>query len=137
MLHQARICGHCWTFKNLTGNDLEAAILNIFKVAGALLEKHDFHAIHRLCNIRVVIAKVGNHRDVIAILHNKKKFHELSQEGKKNSRVKKLMSMNLWVPPTILYITYTMCQSGHLNSARYIYGIYFHLSVQCSVFVIQ
>ena len=89
-------------FKNLKGKDLEPAILNIFKVAGVSLEKHDFHAIHRLCNIRVVIAKVRNHRDAIAILHNKKKFHVLSQERKKNSRVKKFMSMNLWVLPTIL-----------------------------------
>ena len=76
--------------ENLKGEKLEAVVLNVFEVAGVPMEKRDFHPIHRLCNTRVVIAKVCNRRDAIAILRNKKKLRELSQEGKKNSRVKNL-----------------------------------------------
>ena len=61
--------------ENLKGEELEAAVLNSFEVAGVPMEKRDFHAIHRLRNTRVVIAKVCNRRDAIAILRNKKKLH--------------------------------------------------------------
>ena len=53
-------------------------------------KNYDFHAIHRLRNTRVVIAKVCNRRDVIAILDNKKKLCELSQEGKKKLKSQKI-----------------------------------------------
>ena len=48
--------------ENLKGEELEAAVLNVFEVAGVPMEKRDFHAIHRLRNTRVVIAKVCNCR---------------------------------------------------------------------------
>ena len=76
--------------ENLKREELEAPVLNVSEVAGVPMEKRDFHAVHRLRNTRVVIAKVCNRRDAIAILRNKKKLRELSQEGKKNSRVKNL-----------------------------------------------
>ena len=86
-----------WTFpENLKGEYLEATILNVLEVTRVPVEKHDFHAIHRLSNTRVVIAKVCNRRYAIAILLNKKKLHELSQEGKK-----KLKSLS--VPPSSIF----------------------------------
>ena len=48
--------------ENLKGEELEAAVANVFEVAGVPMEKCDFHAIHRLRNTRVVIAKVCNCR---------------------------------------------------------------------------
>ena len=85
--------------ENLKGEELEAAVLNVFEVAEVPMEKRVFHAIHRSRNTRMVIAKVSNRRDAIAILRNKKKLRELSQEMK-NSRVKKSTLMNLRVLPT-------------------------------------
>ena len=76
--------------ENLKDEELEAAALNVFGVAGVPMEKRDFHAIHRLRNTRVVIAKVCNRRDVIAILHNKKKLRELIQEAKKKLKSQKV-----------------------------------------------
>ena len=61
--------------KNLKGDELEAVVLNVFEVAGAPMEKCDFHAIHR---------------DAIAILRDKKKLCELSQEGKKKLKSQKI-----------------------------------------------
>ena len=85
--------------ENLKGEELEAAVLNVFEVAGVPMEKRDFHAIHRLRNTRVVIAKVCNRRDAIAILrNNNKKLRELSQEGEK--KLKKFTLMNLCVIST-------------------------------------
>ena len=80
--------------KNLKGEDFEVAILNVLEVARVPMEKRDFDAVHRLRNTRVVIAKVIP-RHAIAILRNKKKPEELSQETKKNWRVKKFTLINL------------------------------------------
>ena len=89
--------------ENLKGEDLQPAVLNVFKVAGVAMEKCNIHPIHRLRNTKVVIVKVCNCRDAIAILCKKKKLCELSQEGKKNSRVKKFILINLCVLPTSLF----------------------------------
>ena len=43
--------------ENLKGEELEAAVLNVFEVAGVPMEKRNFHAIHILRNTRVVIAR--------------------------------------------------------------------------------
>ena len=75
--------------ENLKGEELEAAVLNVFEVIGVPMEKGDFHAIHRLRNTRMVIAKVCNRRDAIAILRNHRKLRELSQGGKCNALLKK------------------------------------------------
>ena len=80
--------------KNLKGEDFEVAILNVLEVARVPMEKRDFDAVHRLRNTRVVIAKVIP-RHAIAILRNRKKLEELSQETKKNWRVKKFTLINL------------------------------------------
>ena len=80
--------------KNLKGEDFEVAVLNVLEVARVPMEKRDFDAVHRLRNTRVVIAKVIP-RHAIAILRNKKKLEELSQETKKNWRVKKFTLINL------------------------------------------
>ena len=80
--------------KNLKGEDFEVAVLNVLEVARVPIEKRDFDAVHRLRNTRVVIAKVIP-RHAIAILRNKKKLEELSQETKKNWRVKKFTLINL------------------------------------------
>ena len=87
--------------ENLNGEVLEAAVLNIFKVAGVPMEKRNFHAVHRLHNTRVVIAKVCNRRGAIAIFRNKKELRELSQEGKK--KLKKITLMNLYVLPASVF----------------------------------
>ena len=71
------------------------AVLNVLEVARVPMEKRDFDAIHRLRNTRVVIAKVCNRKDAIAIPWNKKKLREISLEWKKNSRVKKFTLINL------------------------------------------
>ena len=81
--------------KNLKGEDFEVAVLNVLEVARVPMEKRDFDAVHRLRNTRVVIAKVIP-RHAIAILRNKKKLEELSQETKKNWRVKKFTLINIW-----------------------------------------
>ena len=80
--------------KNLKGEDFEVAVLNVLEVARVPIEKRDFDAVHRLRNTRVVIAKVIP-RHAIAILRNKEKLEELSQETKKNWRVKKFTLINL------------------------------------------
>ena len=43
--------------ENLKGADVEAAVLNVFEVAGVPMKKRDFHAIHRLHNTRMIIAR--------------------------------------------------------------------------------
>ena len=70
--------------ENFKGDNLEAAVLNVFEVARVPMKKRDFYAIHRLRNTRVGIAKVCNGRDANAILRHKKKRRELSHEEKKN-----------------------------------------------------
>ena len=85
------------------GEDLEEAILKVFRVAGVPVEKRVFHVIHRLRNTRVVIAKVCNRRDAIAILPNKRKLRELRQKGKKKLKSEKSTSMNLCAPPTSVF----------------------------------
>ena len=76
--------------ENLKGEDLQPAVLNVFKVAGVAMEKCNIHPIHRLRNTKVVIVKVFNCRDAIAILCKKKKLCEISQEGKKKLKSQKI-----------------------------------------------
>ena len=72
---------------------------------------------HRLRNTRVVIAKVYNCGDTNAILHNKKKLCELSQEGKKNSRVK----VNEYLRPVYKSI---LCKCNALLKKKYVDAFY-------------
>ena len=77
-------------FEIFKGEDLEEAVLKVFEVAGVPMEKRVFHVIHSLRNTTVVIAKVCNRRDAIAILPNKRKLRELRQEGKKKLKSEKI-----------------------------------------------
>ena len=61
---------------NLKGEELEAAVLDVFEVAGVPMEERDFHPIHKLRNTRVVIANVCNRRDATA------RREEKTQESK-------------------------------------------------------
>ena len=74
----------------IDGEDLEAGGLDAIDVAGIKLKKQDFHAIHRLRNNKVVIAKLVNRRDALAILRNKKKLRELHDEDKQKLRSNKI-----------------------------------------------
>ena len=76
--------------ENFKGEALEAAVLNVYEVVRVPMEKCNIHVIHRLRNTRVVIAKVCNRRYAVAILRNKKKLRELSQEGKKKLKSQKI-----------------------------------------------
>ena len=75
---------------NLNVEDLEGAMLNFSEMARVTMETGDFHAVHKLRNTRVIIAKVCNCRDVTVILCNKRKLRKLSQEGKKTQESKNL-----------------------------------------------
>ena len=72
------------------GEDLEAGGLDAIDVVGIKLKKQDFHAIHRLRNNKVAIAKLVNRRDALAILRNKKKLRELHDEDKQKLRSNKI-----------------------------------------------
>ena len=67
----------------------------------------------------MVIAKVYNCGDANAILHNKKKLCELSQEGKKNSRVK--VYINEYLCPVYESI---LCKCNALLKKKYVDAFY-------------
>ena len=56
---------------NTNDGELEDAVIKTFEEA---VVKRSFHAIHRLRNKKVVIAKLINRRDALALLRNKKKL---------------------------------------------------------------
>ena len=76
--------------ENIDGGDLENAVIDAFEEAGVRLEKRDFHAVHRLRNKKVVIAKLVNRRDATVILRNKKKLRELNNDAKKKLKSNKI-----------------------------------------------
>ena len=47
------------------GEELENSVVLAFEIAGVNVEKRDFHAIHRLGNSKIVIAKLVNRRYTI------------------------------------------------------------------------
>ena len=59
---------------NIDGEELENAAIKTFQVAEINIERRYFHAVHRLANQRVVIAKLTNRRDAIDILRQKNKL---------------------------------------------------------------
>ena len=63
--------------------ELEEKVVELFNHAGVNVDTRDFHAIHRLRNKAVVIAKVVNRRDAIALLRAKKKLRETDADAKK------------------------------------------------------
>ena len=76
--------------EDLTGGELENRVIKTFEAAGVKTKKRDFHAIHRLANKKVVIAKLVNRRDAIEILRKKKKLRELSPTDKEDLGVGKI-----------------------------------------------
>ena len=65
-------------------------MVQAFEIAGVNVVKRDFHAIHRLGNSKIVIAKLVNRRDAIKILRNKKKLREPPHSGKQKPRAEKI-----------------------------------------------
>ena len=59
---------------NIDKDKLENALVKTFQVAGINVGRRNFHAVHRLAEQRVVIAKLTNRRDAIDILRQKKKL---------------------------------------------------------------
>ena len=73
---------------------LEAKVIETFKFAGVEVTSRDFHAVHRLKNQAVVIAKLVNRRDATAILRAKKKLRETDVETQKKLGVKGKIYVN-------------------------------------------
>ena len=65
---------------NIDKDKLENAVVKTFQVAGISVGRRNFHAVHRLAEQRVVIAKLTNRRDAIDILRQKKKLWTLNAE---------------------------------------------------------
>ena len=59
---------------NINEEELENAVIKTFQVAGINIGRRNFHAVHRLADQRVVIAKLTNRRDAIDILRQKRKL---------------------------------------------------------------
>ena len=78
----------------LYGNALEEKVVEAFGHAGVNVTKRDFHAVHRLRNKAVVIAKCVNRRDATAILRSKKKLREVDDAGKAKLGVKGKVYVN-------------------------------------------
>ena len=74
---------------NTNDGELEDAVIKIFEEPGVKVTKRSFHAIHRLRNKKVVIAKLVNRRDALVLLRNKKKLHKLSPDGKRKLKTNK------------------------------------------------
>ena len=80
--------------ENLSGSALEEKVVQAFGHAGVKVSKRDFHAIRRLRNQAVVIAKCVNRRDANAILRAKRNLRELDDAGKKKLGVKGKVYVN-------------------------------------------
>ena len=87
---------------NTSDGELEDAVIKTLKEAGVKVTKLSFHTIHRLQNKMVVITKLVNQRDMLALLRNKKKLHELSPDGK--SKLKTNAFLNLYLCPSYKHI---------------------------------
>ena len=74
---------------NANDGELEDAVIKTFDEAGVKVTKRSFHAIHRLRNKKLVIAKLVNRRDALALLRNKKKLRELSPDRKRKLKTNK------------------------------------------------
>ena len=79
---------------DVSGTALEDKVVEVFGQAGVTVTKRDFHAIHRLRNQAVVIAKCVNRRDATAILRAKKKLREVDAAAKTKLGVKGKVYVN-------------------------------------------
>ena len=71
------------------GKKLDNSVVQAFEIAGVNVDKRDFHAIHRLGNSKIVIARLINRREALETLQNKKKLYELPRSGKQKLRADK------------------------------------------------
>ena len=75
---------------NISGEELENAVIDTFQIAGINIGRRNFHAVHRLANKRVVIAKLTNRRDAIDILRRKKKLRSLTEDEQRKLKCQKI-----------------------------------------------
>ena len=71
------------------GREPENSVVQVFEIARVNVDKRDFHAIHRLGNSKIVIARLINRREALETLQNKKKLYELPRSGKQKLRADK------------------------------------------------
>ena len=83
---------------NINREELENAVVKIFQVAGINIGRRNFHAVHRLADQCVVIAKLTNRRDAIDILRHKKKLRTLSAEDQRKLNCQKIYVNELLCP---------------------------------------
>ena len=76
--------------QDINGEDLENHVVKTFDAAGVQVTRRSFHAIHRLRDRKIVIAKLVNRRDTIKILKNKKKLRNLNNDNKKKLNAQKI-----------------------------------------------
>ena len=75
---------------NTSNGELKDTVIKTFEEVRVKVTKRSVHAIHRLRNKKVVIAKLVNRRDALALLRNKKKLRELSPDGKRKLKTNKV-----------------------------------------------
>ena len=75
---------------NTSNGEFKDTVIKTFEEARVKVTKRSVHAIHRLRNKKVVIAKLVNRRDALALLRNKKKLRELSPDGKRKLKTNKV-----------------------------------------------
>ena len=69
--------------ENIKGEEQENVVVDIFQVTEINVGKRHFHAINRLKNRRLVIAKLVNRREALDIIKNKKKLRTLNENNKR------------------------------------------------------
>ena len=91
------------------GKKLDNSVVQAFEIAGVNVDKRDFHAIHRLGNSKIVIAKLVDRRDAIEILQKKKRnsvnFHAVEN---KSFELRKFMLTSPCVPIINGYLSSAM-----------------------------
>ena len=100
---------------------LEEKVVELFKHAGVEVNRRSFHAIHRLKNKAVVIAKCTNRRDAIAILRAKKKLRETDDATRKKLGIAGRVYVNESLCPEFKRL-FGICNS--LYKSKKIYASY-------------
>ena len=110
--------------KAVDQSDLEQRVMDVFHHAGVNVKKRDFHAIHTVGKKGVVIAKLVNRRDAIAILRAKKSLRELDSDGKKKLKCNKLYINESLCPAfrRLLGVCNSLRKKGKAQSAYTING---------------
>ena len=74
---------------NIDGEELENAVVKTFQVAGINIGRQNFHAVHRLADQHIVIAKYTNRRGAIDILTQKKEITNIRCRGSAKIKLSK------------------------------------------------